>query len=143
MKRALYTGILAGLLLMAPLASALDVTVSPASPASGEPITASFPAPDGAVNATVMVCIGDKCFIPADMERQGDTFTHTFYINETGEAHLNISVEYQDGSMTWDNATAFQVQEADDGNGGTPGFTFWAVMAAVAAVALLYRRTKS
>ncbi len=135
--------LLAGLLLMAPLASALDVTVSPASPASGEPITATFPAPDGAVNATVMVCIGDKCYIPAEMERQGDVFTDTFYINETGEAHLNISVEYQDGTVTWDNDTAFRVGGSGDGNGGTPGFTFWAVMAAVAAVAVLARRTKS
>lgn len=142
MNRALFAGLLMGLLLMAPLVSALDVTISPETPASGEEITATFPAPAGAVNATVQVCIGDICYIPAQLEEQGGVFRHTFYINETGQAHLNITVEYHDGSVTYDNATAFQVTETDGGN-GTPGFTVGAVMAAVVAVIALLRRTKS
>ncbi len=130
-----------GLLICAPMAGALDVTVSPETPATHEEITATFPAPAGAVNATVMVCIGDKCFIPAEMERQGDLFRHTFYINETGEAHLNITVTHQNGSVTYDNSTAFRMEAA--GGNGMPGFTAGVVMAAVAVVALLARRTKS
>ena len=134
---------LMGLLLVAPMASALDVTIAPENPAPHEQITATFPAPDGAVNATVMVCIGDKCFIPAELEVQGNVFTHTFYINETGEAHLNISVGYQDGSIEWDNSTAFDVGDTGDGNDGTPGFTLVAFVAAIVAIAILQRRTKS
>ncbi|MFO8132313.1 MAG: PGF-CTERM sorting domain-containing protein [Thermoplasmatota archaeon] len=142
MNRTVYAVLLTGMLAMAPLAGALDVTVSPETPAPHEQITATFPAPAGAVNATIMVCIGDTCYIPAEMERQGDVFTHTFYINETGEAHLNISVEHQDGSMTWDNETAFEVREAGSGN-GTPGFAAVLAVAALVAVAVLVRRTKS
>ena len=143
MKRILWAGMLMGLLLVAPMASALDVTIIPENPAPHEQITATFPAPTGAVNATVMVCVGDKCFIPAEMELQGNVFTHTFYINETGEAHLNISVEYQDGSVEWDNSTTFDVEDAGDGNGGTPGFGLVAILIAIVAIAVLQRRTKS
>lgn len=142
MKGTLLSGLLVGLLVAAPLAGALDVTVTPETPEPGEEITASFPAPEGAVNATLQVCVGDKCYIPAQMERQGDQFRHTFYINETGEAHLNITVEHRDGSMTYDNATTFRVKNADGGS-SMPGFTAGIVMAAVAAIATLYRRTKS
>jgi len=142
MKTTLYTGLLLGLLLVAPMASAIDVSISPEAPEPGEPITASFPAPDGALNATVQVCIGDKCYIPAEMERQGDLFRHTFYINETGEAHLNVTVDFENGSETWEDIATFEVKEADGGN-GTPGFSLVAAVAAVVAIALLYRRTKS
>lgn len=142
MNRALAVGLLVGVLVAAPLGSALDVTISPASPTPEEEITATFPAPAGAVNATVQVCIGDICYVPAEMERQGGVFRHTFYINRTGEAHLNITVEYQNGTLTWENTSTFQVKEADGGT-GIPGFTAGAVMAAVVAIAALSRRTKS
>lgn len=147
---------LMGLLMAAPLASALNVTITPEQPQTGEEITAHLPAPSGAVNATVQVCIGDKCFVPAEMEKYSREtkdcdncshifFLHTFYINESGEAHLNIMIEYENGSRTWDNTTAFKVEGADGGNGtnGTPGFGLAAVMAAVVAIAVLQRRTKS
>lgn len=141
MKRLLYTGLLIGVLVVAPLAGALDVTVTPETPEPGEEITASFPVPEGAVNATVQVCVGDKCFVPARMERQGDLFRHTFYINETGDAHLNITVTFPNGSETWENASSFTVAKA--GGNGIPGFTAFLGMAAVAVVAVLARRTKS
>ncbi len=120
----------------------IDVTVTPDTPEPGEQITASFSAPEGALNATLQVCIGDKCFIPAEMERQGDMFRHTFYINETGEAHLNVTVEFPNGTETWENASTFQVKKAGGGS-MMPGFTAGAVMAAATAIAVLRRRTKS
>lgn len=142
MTKTVSAGLLMALLLVVPLTGAIDVSVSPETPAPGEPITATFPVPQGAVNATVQVCIGDKCFIPALMDQEGDTFQHTFYINETGEAHLNLKIAYQNGSVMWDNSTAFDVEEAGGGT-GTPGFTVGVALAAVATIALLARRTKS
>ncbi len=136
--------VLAILFLAIAQANAFNVTWSPETPEPGDKITVNLNAGENVSGVAIQVCIGDVCLIPKPMERVGEEYIHSFYVDETAEIHLNFTMEYADGNNTWDDSTYFKVEKTNDGR-GTPGFEFVIAVSAAAAALLLARikRTKN
>ena len=124
-------------------ANALSPSITPEHPAPGDKITVTLPAESNISSITIQVCVGDICRLPEPMEKVGDEYTRSFYVNETAEVHLNFTINYADGNSTWDDSTHFKVEKA--GKSSTPGFEFAVAVSAAAAAMLLFarKRTKS
>ena len=123
-----------------------EVTWTPDEPEPNDHITVTVSTEEANVSGIVVqICIETEdnyvCRIPDQMIKLNNRYTQSFYINETAEVHLNLTIHYEDGSEVYDNSTSFQVKTAsDDGNGSTPGFGYLITMVAAGFIALLVRR---
>ena len=123
-----------------------EVTWTPDEPEPNDHITVTVSTEDANVSGIVLqICIETEdnyvCRIPDQMIQLNNQYTQSFYINETAEVHLNLTIQYEDGSEVYDNSTSFQVKTvSDNGNGDTPGFGYLITMVAAGFIALLVRR---
>jgi len=112
------------------------VTVTPDNPEPGEKVTVYAEAGDNVSGITIQVCYGDICLQPSPMEKVGDKYKYSFYVNETTKVDLHFKIIEND-MIRWDNSTSFKVEKK--GN-GTPGFMAVATICAIATVFLLRKR---
>jgi hypothetical protein len=120
--------------------SQMEVTWAPFEPTPGDQITVTVGTQETNISGIVMqVCVKTEdnyvCRIPQQMPEINGDFVYSFYINETAEVHLNLTVQYEDGFDVYDNSTSFKVGPVDEGNGGTPGFGFLMAVMAVGLAA--------
>ena len=121
--------------------NALSVSINPEHPEPGDKITVSLPAESNVSGVTIQVCVGDICRLPEPMEKVGDEYIYSFYVNETADVHLNFTIAYSNGTSIWDDSTHFKVEKS--GGGSTPGFaSVIAVSATAGAFLIMKRRTK-
>jgi len=140
MKKIMIMTIIAVAVLAAGQVGAISPTITPQHPEPGDKITVSVPAESNVSNITIQVCIGDICRLPEPMEKMGNEYTYSFYVNETADVHLNFTIHYSDGTSAWDDSTSFRVEKASNGN--TPGFAS-AIALSAAVIALLIRRKQT
>jgi len=120
--------------------SALDVIWSPEHPEPGDKITVHFSPGSDVSKVMIQVCIGDICHLPKPMDKVGEDYTYSFYVNETAEVHLNFTIKYSNGGSTWDDTTRFKVEKSDN---SSPGFGSVIVVSAAAAAVLLMRKKRT
>lgn len=126
-----------------------EVTWTPDQPEPNDYITVTVSTEETNVSGIVLqVCVKTEdnyvCRIPDQMVKLNNLYTHSFYINDTAEVHLNLTLQYEDGSEMYDNSTSLQVTTAsDDGNGNTPGFGYLMAMVAAGLIAVLVRRRQA
>lgn len=92
------------------LSVSVNPDISPEYPEPGEKITVSVPAESNVSNITIQVCVGDICRLPQPMEKVGDEYIYSFYVNETADVHLNFTIAYSNGTSIWDDSTYFKVE---------------------------------
>ena len=124
--------------------SQLEVKWIPDNPEPDDQITVTVSIEETNVSGIILqVCVKTEdnyvCRIPEPMQEIDGTYTHSFYIYERAEVHLNLTIQYQDGYEIYDNSTSFKVETPSDDDGSTPGFGFLLAIGATGLLAMFLK----